>query len=167
MAAEPTNLARARSEGVAGEAVTPTAEERERERDRARNTRRRPLRARVEKFDRMSRANLVHLQLLGQPMPVHARPATRGDCESVPRPCPFVACRFHLYLDVQPGTGNLKLNFPDLEPGDLEVTCALDVADKGGAGLEEVGVSMNVTRERVRQIETIALIKLSRKADPR
>jgi hypothetical protein len=37
---------------------------------------------------------------------------------------------------------------------ELEHTCALDVADKGGITLEEVGAIMNLTRERVRQVET-------------
>ncbi len=28
------------------------------------------------------------------------RPKTRGECASGPRPCPWVSCRHHLYLDV-------------------------------------------------------------------
>ena len=40
-------------------------------------------------------------------------------------------------------------------------TCALDVADRGGITLEEVGEIMNLTRERVRQVETAGLAKLS------
>jgi DNA-directed RNA polymerase sigma subunit (sigma70/sigma32) len=39
-------------------------------------------------------------------------------------------------------------------------TCALDVADRGGITLEEVGEIMNLTRERVRQVETAGLAKL-------
>jgi hypothetical protein len=48
------------------------------------------------------------------------RPRTRGECRDAERPCPFVACKHHLYLDVNPETGSLKLNFPDLEPWELE-----------------------------------------------
>jgi hypothetical protein len=84
------------------------------------------------------------------------RPIRRGDCGDGLRPCPFVSCRFHLYLDVSPGTGSIKLNFPDLEVWELEESCVLDVADRGGKTLEQVGDYMNVTRERVRQIETSA-----------
>lgn len=84
------------------------------------------------------------------------RPRTRGDCKDGYRPCPFVSCRYHLYLDVQPETGSVKINFPGLEPDQLSQTCALDVADAGGATLEEVGRLMNLTRERVRQIESRA-----------
>lgn len=77
-----------------------------------------------------------------------------------PRPCPHVACRHHLYLDVSPKTGAIKLNFPDLEVWELEVSCALDVADMGGITLEDVGVIMNLTRERIRQLELKALARL-------
>jgi hypothetical protein len=39
-------------------------------------------------------------------------------------------------------------------------TCALDVADRGGTTLEEVGAIMNLTRERIRQVEVKGLAKL-------
>ena len=29
------------------------------------------------------------------------RPSTRGDCANIERPCPFVACRHHIYLEVR------------------------------------------------------------------
>lgn len=89
-----------------------------------------------------------------------ARPRTRGDCRDAPRPCPFVGCKHHLYLDVNPETGTIKLNFPDLEPWELAETCSLDVADRGGAVLEDVGGIMNLTRERIRQVEVRALFQL-------
>ena len=89
------------------------------------------------------------------------RPKTRGDCEELPRPCPFVSCKHHLYLDVNPETGTLRLTFPDLQVGDLEETCALDVADKeDGSTLLRVGELINLTRERIRQIEVRGLLKL-------
>jgi hypothetical protein len=72
----------------------------------------------------------------------------------------FVSCKHHLYLDVNPSTGSIKLNFPDKEIWEMEQTCALDVADKGGITLEEVGTIMNLTRERIRQVETRGLLKL-------
>lgn len=82
------------------------------------------------------------------------RPRTRADCVDGPRPCLYVSCKYHLYLDVNPRTGSVKLNFPDKELWEIEDTCALDVADRGGITLEEVGAIMNLTRERVRQVET-------------
>ncbi len=88
------------------------------------------------------------------------RPRSRADCASAPRPCMFISCKHHLYLDVNPETGSIKLNFPDKEVWELDETCALDVADRGGITLEEVGAIMNLTRERIRQVETRGLSKL-------
>jgi len=88
------------------------------------------------------------------------RPRTRAECINGPRPCLFVSCKHNLYLDVNPETGSIKLNFPDKEIWELEHTCALDVAEKGGITLEEVGEIMNLTRERIRQVETRGLAKL-------
>jgi hypothetical protein len=47
------------------------------------------------------------------------------------------------------------------------LTCTLDVADQGGVTLEQVGDLLHITRERVRQIETLALRKLRANARPR
>jgi len=88
------------------------------------------------------------------------RPRTRAECRNEMRPCPWVACKHHLYLDVNPRTGSIKLNFPDLEPWELEHTCALDVAEDGGHTLEEVGDITNLTRERIRQLELRGLLEL-------
>ena len=88
------------------------------------------------------------------------RPRKRSECLEMERPCLFVSCRFHLYLDVNPETGSLKENFPGKEPWELEQTCALDVSDRGGITLEEVGSIMNLTRERIRQVEVRGLEKL-------
>lgn len=88
------------------------------------------------------------------------RPRSRADCAGGQRPCMFISCKHHLYLDVNPSTGSIKLNFPDREVWELDETCALDVADRGGITLEEVGTIMNLTRERIRQVETRGLLKL-------
>jgi hypothetical protein len=42
----------------------------------------------------------------------------------------------------------------------MSESCALDVADRGGTTLEDVGAIMNLTRERIRQVEVKALAKL-------
>lgn len=93
------------------------------------------------------------------------RPQTRADCAKGPRPCLFVACKHHLYLDVNPETGSIKINFPDKDVWELEETCALDVAERGGVTLEEVGDILNLTRERVRQVEVTGLQKLKGDTD--
>lgn len=89
-----------------------------------------------------------------------SRPRTRADCAKAPRPCVYVSCRYNLYLDVNPKNGSIKMNFPDQELWELASTCALDVAEAGGVILEEVGNLMNLTRERIRQLEQGGLRKL-------
>lgn len=88
------------------------------------------------------------------------RPKTRGDCAGGERPCPWVSCRHHLYLEVKKN-GNLVLLHPDKAPDEIPETCSLDVADRGEHALEEVGEYTNVTRERVRQIEAEALAEIA------
>ena len=90
----------------------------------------------------------------------HERPRTRAECVDAPRPCPFVSCKHHLYLDVS-RVGSVKLNFPDVEAWEMAESCVLDVAARGGESDESVGAMMNLTRERVRQIEIGALAKLA------
>jgi hypothetical protein len=90
----------------------------------------------------------------------YERPLNRSECRRAERPCLYVSCRYHLYLDVNPNTGSIKINFPDKNVWDLEETCALDVAERGGVTLEEVGDIMNLTRERIRQVEVAGLEKL-------
>jgi hypothetical protein len=80
-------------------------------------------------------------------------PATRADCRGLQRPCPHVRCKWHLFLDVNQRSGSIKFNFPGREVWELTSSCALDVAERGGETLEEVAERLNITRERVRQIE--------------
>lgn len=126
--------------------------------ERPRGVRARAVRPRTISQRMISRRDLERGRVLypdrGEP-----RPRTRGDCAGGIRPCPYVACKWNLYLDVG-RSGSIKLNFPDLEPEQLGETCALDVADRGGLPLEQVGDLMNMTRERVRQIEEMALMRL-------
>lgn len=95
-----------------------------------------------------------------------SRPRTRADCDNVVRPCPYVGCKYNLYLDVDRLSGSIKLNLPDLEPDQMTHSCALDVADAGSSTLEEVGEIVNLTRERVRQIEAKAAKRLTKKHLP-
>ena len=87
-----------------------------------------------------------------------ARPRTRADCLDGPRPCPWVGCRYHLWADVMP-SGSLKIA-RDVDPMELAESCALDLVADGSRTLDEVADRLNLTRERVRQIEEAALAKL-------
>lgn len=107
------------------------------------------------------------------PEPVRRLPLTRAGCADLPRPCPHVGCRYHLYLDVK-ANGRIKLTFPELEclqpdgsealgvAGMLGPSCALDAADGGPLTLEQIGEAMNLTRERCRQLEALIFKKLSK-----
>jgi hypothetical protein len=85
---------------------------------------------------------------------------TRSDCSAGGfkhvRPCP-IPCRHR--IDVVHNDAHV---YPDdREPHE---SCALDVADRGPHALHEIGAIIGVTRERIRQIEAIALRKLKRAA---
>ena len=122
--------------------------------------RQRPVRAQTIPIKKMTKEQLKLGRML-YPIVDHHRPKTRAACHNTERPCPFVSCKHHLYLDVNPETGSIKLNFPDVEVWEMGETCALDIAERGGITLEEVGEIMNLTRERIRQLEMSGLTKLS------
>ena len=129
-------------------------------REQRRSRRKRDVRARTISVKRMTKRELELGRLLYPEVEDVQKPKTRAECLDGERPCPFVSCKHHLYLDVSARTGAIKLNFPDLEVWEMSETCALDVADRGGTTLEEVGAIMNLTRERIRQVEVKGLAKL-------
>jgi len=92
------------------------------------------------------------------------RPISRAQCPEY-RPCPYVSCRYHLYLDVT-RRGRLRINFPNQNVTDLESTCSLDLAAHGPKTLEQIGEIMGgISRERVRQIEQAALTALKEQGE--
>ena len=90
------------------------------------------------------------------------RPRTRSQCADVPRPCPFVSCRHHLYLDVRED-GSMRVNFPDREPDEMMASCTLDLATDGPRTLDIIGALMGVSKERARQLERTGLQKVRSK----
>jgi Sigma-70, region 4 len=130
-------------------------------REQRRSRRKRAVRARTISVKRMTKRELELGRLLYPDTDEIERPRARADCLEGARPCPFVSCTHHLYLDVSARTGAIKVNFPDLDVWEMSETCALDVADRGGTTLEEVGAIMNLTRERIRQVEVKGLAKLA------
>ena len=149
--------------GLASEATEEVPELSRKIRRRRRRTR---PRSKTIAMKRLTRAELQRGALANPPVEDAERPMTRAQCKDGPRPCPWVACKHHLYLDINPRTGSIKINFPDLEPWELQHTCALDVADNGGLTLEEIGLITNLTRERVRQVEVRGLLTLKSKSGP-
>jgi hypothetical protein len=130
-------------------------------REQRRSRRKRAIRAKTISVKRMTKRELELGRMLFPETDEDERPRSRSECSDAPRPCPFVSCKHHLFLDVSARTGAIKLNFPDLEVWEMTETCALDVADRGGTTLEEVGAIMNLTRERIRQVEVKGLAKLA------
>jgi len=145
--------------GEKTESLSTAAEQARPRRRRRRRKRRERARARTISIRRLSKTELNRGRLL-YPETNYWKPKTREQCADMERPCPYVSCKYHLFIDVHPVRGAIKLNFPDLEVWEMTETCALDVADRGGITLEEVGEIMNLTRERVRQVETAGLAKL-------
>lgn len=108
---------------------------------------------------RLTRDEIEAGKLLETPLDV-SMPKTRGDCVDGHRPCPWVRCKYHLYVDVAAGEARITINFPQIDPDEMDDSCSLDIADLGGQTLEEVGLRLGITRERTRQIEVIAKEKV-------
>lgn len=92
------------------------------------------------------------------PMPRH-----RSECRGGVRPCPHVQCEKHLYLDVTE-LGQIRINFPTMEPWEIPHSCSADLEEQDGLTLEEVGIAINLTRERVRQMLEAIVKKAKRRA---
>ncbi len=62
------------------------------------------------------------------------RPKIRADCleggSNAERPCPFVSCKFHLFLDVSERSGAIKINFPGLEIWEMNETCVVETSSE-------------------------------------
>lgn len=99
------------------------------------------------------------------------RPRTRADCHPMRtgddgelQPCPWVSCRHHLYLDTLK-RGKIHLNFPDLEVWEMAETCSLDLADRDGMNLEEVGEALGLTKQAMQQLEDRLFPKVRRRVE--
>lgn len=93
-------------------------------------------------------------------------PKIREDCLTginKIRPCPWIRCSYHMLWITYFSSVQFKNETDEqvLERmASLEETCVLDVAEENGATLERIGQASGLTRERIRQIEYLALIKV-------
>ncbi len=94
------------------------------------------------------------------------RPLVRGDCQPggggahTARPCPFVGCKYHLAIEVGDRRSRpdaVKMNFRGFPEEAMLDTCALDVADRGPASLEDAADRLNITRQMFTIIESRAI----------
>ena len=108
------------------------------------------------------------LAVLDDADPYPIKPRIRADCKHIVRPCPYVGCKYHLYLNITK-RGTIKIVPKVKNVGEdvanvllrMSDTCALDVAERNqGMTLEQIGQIMEVSRERIRQIENDALGKI-------
>lgn len=95
----------------------------------------------AERRRRRGRARLFQVAFESEGRP---RPETRAQCIDGPRPCPWTDCRYHL--------GPLHKRGKRARE-----TCTLDVAQRDGTTLDVIAGELNLTRERIRQIETKAI----------
>lgn len=84
------------------------------------------------------------------------------------RPCVMVSCSQNTYLDTTRDDQSIIFNFPDLEPDEMPArrSCVLDIAEREGMTLNVAGAIMNMTRERVRQLITVALERAFKRLEP-
>lgn len=89
---------------------------------------------------------------------IPGRPKVRADCGQICRPCPYVGCRYNMFLDLTP-TGGIIFNHKDIEPGEVdpEKSCALDIAAGEPLTCIQAAELLNLTNTRVDQIERQAL----------
>ena len=91
------------------------------------------------------------------------KPRRRGDCENGARPCPWVSCRHHLFLDVT-RDGEVVENFPGKDVDEIDFTCSLDIADtveghRAPLPLSVLASIMGTSRSSVTAVEVNAMKK--------
>lgn len=94
---------------------------------------------------------------------IPGQPRTRRECPQ--GPCPHVACKFHLWTDRVVRAGVVVDIRETPLFGDRRHTCVLNEIARGPLTLDAIGKMLDLSRERVRQIEADALARL-RDADP-
>lgn len=88
------------------------------------------------------------------------RPTVRSECPPV-RPCPFIGCRYNLYLDNNGDLSDNSAPWEQLTVDGRDVSnCSLDVAAEGGKTPDELAAMLGVSRQRVEQIIAAGLEKL-------
>lgn len=81
-------------------------------------------------------------------------PDRREDCSKIPRPCPYVSCKYNTYLDISKDGVILISNKGNKEPWGVapESSCVLDIVEDYPNGMSNQSIAdiLNVSRETVR-----------------
>ena len=84
------------------------------------------------------------------------KPCVRADCASLPRPCPFISCKYNLFVEIGP-KGSLDFTWPRTQPHQMPQSCALDLADEGGLTVQELADEMRLGLDVVKKSVDAAL----------
>lgn len=91
-------------------------------------------------------------------MSSRSRPTCRSECREGPRPCPWLQCRYHLWMEERYGSVRLRVGAE---------SCALDIAERGDeVTFTELGELLGVSQSRAHQICADALTKLRVALEP-
>jgi len=95
------------------------------------------------------------------------RPTCRSECANVPRPCPYVGCKYNLFLDVNESNGNIRLRWghEDATKAPEEWSCVLDVVHDHPEGIAPPDMKLNQTTANTHIIINGALAKLREAAE--
>lgn len=87
---------------------------------------------------------------------IEGKPKTRADCANVPRPCPYVSCKYNLGVEIDI-TGWPRLT-------DAKKSCMLDLIEKNpdGMTLDNIAEILRISKKQVRAELREALSKLKR-----
>ena len=93
---------------------------------------------------------------------IKRKPKTRNECVEVLRPCPYVSCRYNNQLDIDKGSGEVRVRLAVYKPeSESDTSCALDVADGDGHhSEEEIAEILGLTTTEVKQTLDSAYRKL-------
>lgn len=87
-------------------------------------------------------------------------PQARADCRGGPRPCPFVSCKFHLFLLVDPKKSTVSHRVEAADIWEMPFTCALDIAEMGGGEFRRVSRVLNLSEEYTLALHNAAVGKI-------
>ncbi len=72
------------------------------------------------------------------PAAANTRPRSRAACSGVARPCPHIACRYHMLFESDPISGSLRMKPLAIRFDTNTCSCALDMAEMRIQSIDEM-----------------------------